>query len=465
MKKSEYVILGFILLLYAFVKFQGISYSISDENTYFFMAKTLADGKLPYRDFFLSHPPLQILILALAIKVAGVHFILLKLVSTLFIAGAGILLYLLGKRLYGRVVGFLALLLFLFSFDSLRFSTFGSGISITLFFLVLGYYLHFLERHAFAGASFALAVLTSYLAAPFGAFYIGYLFFKDRKGVLKAGLGFFGVILFALIALFSFSGWDFVEQTVLYHLAKPSSGTARFSLLFKQFLGEWLLFFPLLFLPFSKKARGHLILGSIVAYLLFLLSFQKPFAFYYFLLYPFLALLSASVVAGIGWMAHVKLTAAKHHVVFVLFFIVAALSSYSAFSYLIDNRQEVKAIPEMVEYINSHTTYSDSLFGDDSLVPLIALLSDRRISLDFLDLNNLRFRSLPGLAEETIERLKGSDLKYYLDYQIQIGNLVGRNGPSALDEFQAFLEEECSVEKAFSEEVEEQGRTYTLYSC
>ena len=120
---------------------------------------------------------------------------------------------------------------------------------------------------------------------------------------------------------------------------------------------------------------------------------------------------------------------------------------------------------EIAGYIKANSNPNDTIFGDDATTPLLALLSDRRISLDFLDLNNLRFRSLPGLAEETIERLKGSDLKYYLDYQIQIGNLVGRNGPSALDEFQAFLEEECSVEKAFSEEVEEQGRTYTLYSC
>src|SRR3989338_7682207 len=173
MRQSEYILLAAILALYVLVKFQGISYSISDENTYFFMAKTVAEGKLPYRDFFLSHPPLQILILVFAIKVFGAHFTFLKLVPTLFIAGAGILLYLLGKRLYGRAVGFLALLLFLFSFDSLRFSTFGSGISITLFFLVLGYYLHFVGAALLAGISLGLAVLTSYLAVPFGVFYIG----------------------------------------------------------------------------------------------------------------------------------------------------------------------------------------------------------------------------------------------------------------------------------------------------
>ena len=236
MRQSEYILLAAILALYVLVKFQGISYSISDENTYFFMAKTVAEGKLPYRDFFLSHPPLQILILVFAIKVFGAHFTFLKLVPTLFIAGAGILLYLLGKRLYGRAVGFLALLLFLFSFDSLRFSTFGSGISITLFFLVLGYYLHFVGAALLAGISLGLAVLTSYLAVPFGVFYIGYLLFKDRKGVLKAGLGFFGVILFSFIVISSFSGWEFVEQTVVYHLSKPSSGNTRFSLFFKQIL-------------------------------------------------------------------------------------------------------------------------------------------------------------------------------------------------------------------------------------
>ena len=48
---------------------------------------------------------------------------------------------------------------------------------------------------------------------------------------------------------------------------------------------------------------------------------------------------------------------------------------------------------EIVSYIKENSKNIDAIFGDDLITPLIALLSNRDIALDFADSNNLRFRS------------------------------------------------------------------------
>ena len=72
------------IIIFLFIKFSTLSYQNSDENTYFYMAKLMAEGKLPYRDFFFAHPPLQVAIYSLFLKVFGMHVFLLKSIEIIF---------------------------------------------------------------------------------------------------------------------------------------------------------------------------------------------------------------------------------------------------------------------------------------------------------------------------------------------------------------------------------------------
>ena len=69
MKKVYYIVFALIILAYIGVKSTNLDYSFSDENTYIYMGKLVAEGKTPYGDFFLSHPPVQVFILGLIFKI------------------------------------------------------------------------------------------------------------------------------------------------------------------------------------------------------------------------------------------------------------------------------------------------------------------------------------------------------------------------------------------------------------
>ena len=77
--RSQWPLFLIIAAGFLWAKAFGIHYTPDgDENTYYYMAKLMAEGKLFYRDFFFAHPPLQLILLSLVYLFFGFNFILLK---------------------------------------------------------------------------------------------------------------------------------------------------------------------------------------------------------------------------------------------------------------------------------------------------------------------------------------------------------------------------------------------------
>jgi hypothetical protein len=57
--------------LFALLKSYSLRYSSGDENIYFYLATQVAEGQLPYRDFFHAHPPLHLAPLSLIYWLGG----------------------------------------------------------------------------------------------------------------------------------------------------------------------------------------------------------------------------------------------------------------------------------------------------------------------------------------------------------------------------------------------------------
>ena len=80
--KLPYVLLAAFMAAFLAITLRGLStIQPGDENVYYYMGRLVSEGKMPYRDFFFAHPPLQIYLIALVYKAFGFSIAALKSVS------------------------------------------------------------------------------------------------------------------------------------------------------------------------------------------------------------------------------------------------------------------------------------------------------------------------------------------------------------------------------------------------
>ncbi|MEX1254767.1 MAG: glycosyltransferase family 39 protein [Dehalococcoidia bacterium] len=97
------VLLGLLALIFASYSLHLASAVLpnQDEGTYLYGAKLIAEGQVPYDDFFLGHPPLLMAIFAVPFKLFGVDVMMARMIYMTIILLSTIPLYLLVKNLSG----------------------------------------------------------------------------------------------------------------------------------------------------------------------------------------------------------------------------------------------------------------------------------------------------------------------------------------------------------------------------
>ncbi len=471
-----YMIFFIIILIYLAVKSTNLEYGFSDENTYFYMGKLVAEGNLPYRDFFLSHPPLQVFFIGLIFKIFGFNFAILKLLPTLFIIIAAFFIFLIMRKFNG-IYAILSVLFFLFSYDSLRFSTYNMGVNLALMFLIIGFFFFFNKKnYFFSGLFFGLGGLTRQIALiPFAVILI-FLLIKNRKLFFKFLLGFsITFILPNLIFILAF-GSKYIVPVFKYHFLKPTTGGEKKIAIFSRMIRvNWLLFLTaiLFFIDKRKKQIGIVALISAI-YILFLIALNKVFGYYFMILFPFLAILGGyslinlieriKINENLNRFSRLKLKIliSKKILYSVLFTVVIIFSVFSVRNYINYDYQNFNNAEEIAGYIRLNSEENEEIFGDDSTTPLIALLSDRDIALDFADSNNLIFRSGIVDINKVIDDLKG--VKFVIVYKENIGKITAIYGPMYMDEFSDYVKT-CNLVKSFSDTWQDREKVIEIYDC
>src|SRR5262249_20655869 len=79
-----------------------------DESTYVLMGQSILDGHLPYLQQWENQPLLGFLFYGAAIMLFGRDLIAIRLMATLCVATTGVLVYLIGRRLWNRRLGLFA---------------------------------------------------------------------------------------------------------------------------------------------------------------------------------------------------------------------------------------------------------------------------------------------------------------------------------------------------------------------
>jgi hypothetical protein len=211
-----------VALLFAFglLKLYSLNFVMGDEHMYFYMSVLVSKGEWPYRDFFFSHPPLQLYLMGALYKAFGYSLALSKAVPTVAAMVSGVHVFLIGKRLVGRWEGLGGAALFLFTFDVLRGSSHFTGANCALAFGLVAAYQAVRGRPVLAGVLFAIGTFIGVYIAPLALMIGVLLVFRSWKEAARL-LGTFvsGCVLFCVIFA-SIAGHAFWYQVFTYNLNK-----------------------------------------------------------------------------------------------------------------------------------------------------------------------------------------------------------------------------------------------------
>ena len=470
MKAKQLAWVVFIVMSIVFFALEAAHFrhSVSDENTYFYMAKAVSEGQVPYRDFFLAHPPVHILFLAVFYKLFGFSLFVLKATAPLSIILAAVFMFRIVEEKIGVKEAVVSAALFYFSYDLLRFSTFAAWIVLAVPLMVISSYFMLNKRYVVSAVFMAAACLTGLFSLVGAAASIAYLIIADRKGVMKFALTFFGLFLAANLLLVLVFGSSYMESVYYYHLAKPAEASDKIAL-FWQFarLNPVLVGAAFASFAFFLAGRGLkrvFVLSAAVsaAFLLALLFINKLFVYYFLPVIPYLAILGSSGITAVAdWVGDMR----RKQAVWFLAAIIVVSSAAGSYYYLQNTFQDFEDAGRIASYVRDNSQNGDAIFGDDSITPLIAILADRKLAFNFIDGNSLRWRS--GLLDinDTMRRIKAENVRFVIERRLNDGRGSFNYGVAYIDIFRDFLKKDCRAEQSFKTAWQKYYKEYYVYDC
>ena len=452
--KIAYSLLLIFMFLFILIMLKGIiTAQPGDENVYYYMGKLISDGKVPYRDFFYAHPPLHIYVIALIYKIFGFNIIALKAVPLISTLISAFFIFKISKR-FGNSEAIISSLLFLFSYGTMFNSVFSFGINLATMFLVSGvYFLLNRNNPLLSGMLFGLAGITRFLSLIPIFVIFAFILLSTKKNFLKLLSGFFIVFLIINGLFVLFLGNNYAEQVYKYHLLKSLDNRENFKEYADIINLNWVLFASALLFIFikDKKPISTLVIISAV-YLIFLFSLKKIFGFYFIVIFPFLAVIGGySVTRLFNQFTLIKKWKIIIAILLLLIF-TWNLASNAMFLEKIGFTGFERG-KELIDFVNSASNKDTLLLGDDSVVPLLALATNKKIAFDFVDTNNQVF--LSGLRDlnGVLADLRGKDIMFVIR---------SKQGISYFSEVKGFLNKNCDFLSQFHDKTE---GSYLVYRC
>jgi len=455
-KRNSLIIFSLILIIFISIEFKGLSHiDPGDEYVYIYMGKLVAEGYVPYRDFFLAHPPLLVFSYALLYKLFGFKLFMFKFVELLVFILSSFFIYLIARHKFNYTVALLSVLFFLSSKIILFESTYFLGMGLTTLLFLIGLY-YAINRNSYfvSGLFMALSALTRLNALVLIIAFILILFIKgDKKNVYHISFGF--LLLFAAInfMFIIITGFSFIQSVYLFHLLKPAIGSTTLEI-FTGFIKENFFLVTGFFLfIFSRKREISIFLILAFSYFVFLAVSKRIFSFYLVIVIPLLSIIAAYSVDYILKRYNGD-SLIKYSIISLLTIIFIVNTSISVNRLYDFDFIDFGSFNEIKDYINDNSKNEDLLFGDATSAPLFALFTQRDIALNMPDTNIQLFQTGVVDIEDLIVKLNSSNVRFVIIRPL--------SGIGSIREFQAYLESECKLLKWFKDEL--QG-DFLLYGC
>ncbi|MFO8074449.1 MAG: hypothetical protein R6V85_21515 [Polyangia bacterium] len=214
---------GFFLVL----KMYAIQPYAGDEHIYMFQARLVSEGATPYSEFAMAHPPLQSLLTAGLLKLAGYRFELARLLPVLWCLAGGLLLAVIVWREKGVAASVAAMALYVLAYEPLRASSHYTGVNMTIALLLGALLAQRLDRLRLCAALCVAAVFTRLYAAPgVAALTLWTLLADRRRGARLVAWG-AGIGAAAFVATGLWTGFgEMLHNMVAYHAQKTPMKSA-----------------------------------------------------------------------------------------------------------------------------------------------------------------------------------------------------------------------------------------------
>ena len=402
--------LVFIIIISIVLRSFFLHPTFSDENFYFNVGKNILQGKIPYKDFFFSHPPLQVYTLVLFFKLFGTSFMVGKALTLITSSVCVFFLFLISKELYDKKTAFVTALIFLLTPVFLVFSTMGYGMWETMFLVLFSTYLLTKNRQKLGGITFSIAILFRYLAIIYLPFLIILLYLRKKK--FRTFLSsFFLTSFISGLLIFSTFGSSYIDQTISYHLfSKVIMGSKDIQTMQYWSIGYFFLFLSLIstFVGYVEKDKTLLLFSvtALVADIMILIGLRLIFYHYFFI-----SLALCLIATGRA------LIISKDKIVKIMIPIILLLSitlNLESIDFYLD-LIHAERYYSMAEFIQNNTSEEDKIFGEPVATNFVSFVTGRRISSDYLD-SYLRHLMFEG-EEKVIQNLEEETPKFIIEME------------------------------------------------
>jgi len=436
-----WVLFLIIMAMFFIAESRGLNdFDPGDEHVYIYMGKMVSEGNMPYQDFFNSHPPLHIFMNSFLYRIFGFQQFIFKLLPLIAVIASSFFLFRLVLEKFGKIEAFASIILFLSSLEVLKFSTYGVGINITMFFVVSGIYYLYKNKHMVSGLLFGLAGITGIYSLPALIIILPILFFNNKAKFIKFSKGFLITFGITNIILLIFAGSSFFTSVYLYHLLKPViEGSNIFLTVVKANILLFIL--PLTFFWSKNKDKLSVMFAIIIIYLLFFSMLGRIFKFYFLIIFPIMAIVGG--VAFVNLIKKIKKEDARKFLTFTFLLIVILLGIKNAVYVNQVYFDEFEIKEDMTNYIIKNSEANEKIFGDISIVPMMALLSNRDIALNMVDTNKMVFESGVVNLKQTLEELDKENLKFII--------IRPFTELATIDEFNEYINDKCVVAEQFKD--------------
>ena len=442
MKKGvAWLLFGILIVSFVSVESKGLRNTLlGDDFVYFEMAKLMAEGKVPYRDFFNSHPILHAGVIYLFYLAFGYNMVLLTSIATVSEIAVALFLFLLVSERFGSKAAVVSVLLYLSTYLVPVMGVSVYGVNLALMWTMIGLYCLHKERPALAGMLYGLAGLTMLYSLPI-TFAVGtYLLVKKRTDSLRFFLGFLAVFGTANLALAFIPGY--LEQVFFYHMKKLPVEGVSIEFLLTTIRQNGVLFASpflwLLFLTRQKLRENSLFLWIIVVYMGFIFSLPIFFDYYLMMIFPYLALLGGAGTVEFAEQLGKRIRL-KHASFILLVVLLGLFVWYSKESYYILWKYDFLdiRIEPFVDYINTHSDSQAPIFGDVLFASTLSLETGRPIYHNWADTNAFIFSSGIQDIGKLVAEMKEDPPSFVVARpEMELG---------AIPEFADFLLEQCRI--------------------
>jgi hypothetical protein len=453
-RKRKHLIVGAGILAFLAFKLCFLTLFFGDSNAYFYMAKVVLQGLMPYRDFFLADPPLMVYILAFLRIFFGNNLLAYQFLPVVLESCTAFILFLLLDKEDNKF-SFLAPFIYLFSLSVLATSDYLTGAQFVILFSLFGIFLWKKQKPFWSGVLWALACLIKLYAAPaFLGFLIFVLLQKNRKQSAKFIFGFVlaGVLIMAPFLIVSFH--NVIAYTLTHQFNRPA-GLSKINVFGFLLSHEWLLLILAIggLIASRKKEYFYPFIFSLVFFILY----QD---IYYTYFDSFFAYIIIFAILFLGWLWEKNRGLCYAFFgIYIVFFLIS-FGFYQQTSFIQDRFTNAREVSDYMKTL----PLKYEIYGVHEAAPVVALLSERKLFNNYIDTNGQAFAS----GGQNLQKVSQDAAKAGVVLIARIIDLpeynikdFGYEAYFAKDVFEKY----CQRMKAFPSASNDQYNFIVLYKC